>query len=213
MRGAKLRDRRPRSTRAERSNRAEHEKRPTNEAHVRASITSRAALEAITIRRYGSDMRSRFIAPLLFACVALLGGCGDKSAVALSVNITDANVSAQTSAFGATLGGGFTLEFALGPEASGSTTVTLGSFALQSASGTAILDPLPVDAVGATFPLTVDKGGSQNVTFTIASKASLTQDEQTAICAGQVVIVGAVMDSLSGGTDSLKSVALTPTCS
>jgi len=142
-----------------------------------------------------------------------LSGCGDKSAVSLSVSVANASVSAQPSTFGATLGGGFQLDFELGPEASGPTTVTLGNFALQSASGSAIVDPLQVDSPGTTFPLTIQKGGSSQVTFTISSKASLTQDQQSAICAGQVVIVGSVMDSLKGGTDPLQSVAITPTCS
>ena len=169
-------------------------------------------MEAFAIRRYGSGMRP-WITALALALGSVALGCGDKSAVSLSVSVANASVSADTGTLGSTLGGGFQLDFELGPEASGATTVTLGDFSLQSASGTAIVDPLQVDAGSTSFPLKIDKGGSQNVSFTITSKALLTQAQHDAICGGQVVIVGSGMDSLKGGTDSLRSVAITPTCS
>lgn len=158
-------------------------------------------------------MRPWFTASVLALGLCALNGCGDKSAVSLSVSIANASVSAQNGTLGTTLAGGFELDLELGPEASGSSTVSLGSFALQSASGTAIVDPLQVDAGSTTFPLVIDQGGSNKVSFMVSSKALLTQDEHDAICAGQVVIVGSVMDSLKGGTDSVKSVPITPTCS
>jgi hypothetical protein len=142
-----------------------------------------------------------------------LVSCGDKSAVSLTVDIEQAAVTAQSGLLGSTLGGGFQLEFALGPEASGPTTVTLGSFALQTASGSPLVDPVLVDSGATSFPLVVSKGAEQTVTFTLSSTAQLTQADHDALCAGQVVIVGSVMDSLKGGTDPVRSALITPTCS
>jgi hypothetical protein len=167
-------------------------------------------VEGVAIRRYGKGMRLGSLAwalPLYLVC------CGDKGAVSLSVDIQQATVTVQSGALGATLGGGFELELALGPEASGPTTVTLGSFALQTASGSPLIDPVMVDAGATTFPLVVNKGGDQTVTFTLSSTKQLTSADHDALCAGPVVIVGSVMDSLKGGTDPVRSAPITPTCS
>jgi len=148
--------------------------------------------------------------PLVLALPLGLSSCGDKSAVSLTVVMDQATVTAQDGTFGATLGGGFELKFALGPEASGSSTVTLGSFILQNASGAALVDPVEVTASGASFPLVIEKGQNKAVTFTLMSSKTVDRD---ALCAGQVKIVGTVMDSLKGGTDAVSSELLTPTCS
>lgn len=142
-----------------------------------------------------------------------LVSCGDKSAVSLTVTLDQATVTAQQGTFGATLGGGFELKFELGPEASGSATVSLGSFAIQTAAGMPLVDQVTLAASGATFPLVVNKGASQTVTFTMSSTKVLMPADRAALCAGQVMIVGTVMDSLKGGTDSLSSNPITPTCS
>ncbi len=140
-----------------------------------------------------------------------LGGCGDKSAVELTVTLVGANVSAQNGPLGSTLGGMFQLDFSLGPEASGSTTVSLESFALQSTDGSAIVDPIELDTA-MVVPFTVDPGKNVSFPLDISSKALLTQAQHDALCAGQVVIVGSVMDSLKGGTDTVKSVPVSPSC-
>jgi hypothetical protein len=124
-----------------------------------------------------------------------------------------AAVTAKKGALGTNLGGTFELEFELGPEASGPATVSLGDFALQTAAGSPIVDPLPADASGTSFPLVVAKGGTQTVTFALSSKEQLTDDQYTAICAGPVIIVGSVTDSLKGGIDPVRSSPITPTCS
>jgi hypothetical protein len=139
--------------------------------------------------------------------------CGDKSAVSLTVTIVQPTVTATMGALGTDLGGGFELDLDLGPEASGPTTVTLGNFTLQTAAGAALVDPVDAAPSGASFPLVVDKGSSQKVTFILSSKKQLTPAEHDALCAGSVVIVGSVMDSLKGGTDPVKSDPVTPTCS
>ncbi|HTA91216.1 MAG TPA: hypothetical protein VK745_16635 [Polyangiaceae bacterium] len=153
-------------------------------------------------------MRFWSLASLLPLC---LMACGDKGAVSLSVSVDQSTVSVQNGPLGATLGGGFQLEFALGQLASGPTTVTLGSFALQTAAGASLVDPLQVNASGTSFPLVVGQGDTQTVTFTLSSQAVIMNS--AAICAGQVRIIGSVTDSLKGGTDPLQSALITPTCS
>jgi hypothetical protein len=166
-------------------------------------------VEGVAIRRYGKAMRLWSVAWALPFCLL---SCGDKSAVSLSVILDQATIMAQSGQLGATLSGGFELKFELGPEASGPTTVTLGSFALQTATGSALFDPLTFDAGNTVFPLVVSQGGKRTVTFTLSSTKLLTPDERDALCAGPVQIVGSVMDSLSGGTDAVTSGPITPTC-
>jgi hypothetical protein len=142
-----------------------------------------------------------------------LVSCGDKSAVSLTITLDQATVTATNGTFdGATLDGGFELKFELGPEASGSTTVTLGTFAVQSAAGAVLVDQLKLDSGGTSFPLVVNKGSSQMVRFTLTSMKPLAASERDALCAGQVQIIGSVVDTLKSGTDSLSSNLITPTC-
>ena len=145
---------------------------------------------------------------LALALPLCLVSCGDKSAVSLSAQVNQANVTVTSTALVTTTSGGFELLLELGPEASGPTTVTLGNFALQTAAGSPLIDPLPVDPGSTTFPLVVNKGGSQTAMFSFTSS----KGDHDAICAGQVIIVGSVMDSLKGGTDPLSSPPFTPSC-
>jgi hypothetical protein len=138
---------------------------------------------------------------------ALLVACGDKSAVSLSADVTSASVKVEDTAFGAALSGSFALSLALGPEASGPTHVTLGNFSLQTAGGAALIDVLNLQSTP-TFPVDVAKGGSQTVSFTFDQDSV----DRAALCAGQVRIVGSVMDSLKGGTDPISSFLITPDC-
>jgi hypothetical protein len=151
--------------------------------------------------------------PLCFGSLASLAACGDKSAVSLTVTLQEPTVSATNHTLGTELGGGFVLELNLGPEASGPATVTAGNFALQTASGSTLIEPLHADPSGSSFPLVVAKGSSQKMTFVISSDELLDAPTRDALCAGPVVIVGSVMDSLSGGTDSVRSNPITPSCS
>jgi hypothetical protein len=138
-----------------------------------------------------------------------LVSCGDKSAVSLTAQVDQAAVMVQAAPLGTTVTGSFELKLELGPEASGPTTVTLGNFALQTASGGPLVDSLPVDSGSTTFPLVVNKGSTETTTFSF----NVAKGDHDAICAGQVIIVGSVMDSLKGGTDPLQSAPFTPSCS
>src|SRR6185503_6877311 len=99
--------------------------------------------------------------PLLLSC-ALVAACGDKSAVSLSASIGNASVQVESLALGTRLGGGFDLSLDVGPEADGDSQVSLEAFALLLADQT-LVSPLPVTPENATFPLTVPKGGRQQV--------------------------------------------------
>ena len=155
---------------------------------------------------------AKFLPVALVSFVSLVS-CGDKSAVSLSVVLEQPVVTATDHPLGTELGGGFVLEFDLGPDASGPATVTPGNFALQTAAGSVLVDPLHADPSGSSFPLVVAKGGKQQMTFVLSSDELLTATQRDALCAGPVIIVGSVMDSLSGGTDSVRSAPITPACS
>jgi hypothetical protein len=140
-----------------------------------------------------------------------VSGCGSKEAVSLAVTVENPEVGVTTGAF-ATLMGRFDLRLQLGPEAPGSTMVTLGSFALENQPGIKLVDPLPADPDSDTFPVTVAKGSTKIVPFTLHVTKALSAAERDALCAGQVRIVGAVMDSLGARTDPALSDFVTPTC-
>ncbi|MEI9938190.1 MAG: hypothetical protein WDO69_13300 [Pseudomonadota bacterium] len=138
---------------------------------------------------------------------ALLVACGSASDVSLSVLMTDESIQVRDSAFGAALSGGFQLRLELGSEASGSTQVSLGNFSLQTDSGAPLVDVLDIQPDTA-FPVQLDKGSSKQVVFTFTDGSV----DRAAVCAGAVRIVGSVMDTLKGGTDPVRSGAITPDC-
>jgi len=76
---------------------------------------------------------------------------------------------------------------------------------VQSAAGKILVDQLKLDAGGTSFPLVVNKGSSQTVMFTMTSMKPLAASDRDALCAGQVQIIGSVVDTLKSGTDSLSS--------
>lgn len=148
--------------------------------------------------------------PFVWAMPALLSmACGDKSAVSLSADISEATIKVRDDAFGnSSLTGTFTLRLTLGPEAAGPTTVTLGNFSLNNARGASLVDALDV-ASQTSFPLVLSKGSTKDVTFTLSAGAV----EATSICSSDSLrVVGAVMDTLKGGTDPVQSLPIMPDC-
>jgi len=143
----------------------------------------------------------------LWALPALLVACGDAGDVSLTVETLAPTVTVTDGAFGASASGRFTLKLTLGSESSGSTQVTPDSFALQTESGAALVDPLDASP-GATIPIKVDKGQTVNVSFTFEG----VQVDRDAVCAGSVRIVGSLMDSLKGASDPFRSALITPDC-
>jgi hypothetical protein len=144
---------------------------------------------------------------LLWAMPLLFLGCSAKDAVSLSVDISQSALTVSNGTFGGSLSGTFQVALTVGPEASGSSTVTEQSFALQTESGTSLVDVLMVNSDTA-FPLVVGKGETKTVTFTIPP-SSIDHD---AACAGQLKILGSFGDSLNGATESAQSDPITPSC-
>ncbi|MEP7052312.1 MAG: hypothetical protein ABJB12_18240 [Pseudomonadota bacterium] len=144
---------------------------------------------------------------LFFALPLALAGCGDKSAVSLSANITAGSVTVESSVFGASASGSFDVLLALGPEASASRTVTPQNFQLVSESKAVLADQLPIETT-TPIPITLGKGESKTVSFTF--KGSMV-DHDTA-CAGPLSIVGAVDDATGSGSQRVASSGLTPSC-
>lgn len=137
-----------------------------------------------------------------------LVGCGSKGAVSLTVDIPEAVLRVQESPLdGPVVTGSFALQLMLGPESSGSTTVTLGNFSLADESGAPIVELLSVDK-DVSFPLVIDKGASKTVNFTLTGD-SVARDR---VCPGPVRLLGSVMDTLKGGTDPVSSRLIMPTC-
>jgi hypothetical protein len=144
----------------------------------------------------------------LWVLTVLLVGCGDASTISLSVQMTDEALEVTDSAFGAALSGSFKLRLELGSEASGSTRVTPGNFELQTEAGEFVAD-LRDAKMEPEFPIDLQKGESKQVLFTLTDiEVDLAQ-----VCPGPLRIVGSVMGTLKGGSDSVRSASISPDCS
>lgn len=125
------------------------------------------------------------------ALVALLAlaGCGAKEDVSLAVYARGAALTKGTNAFGSKLDGKVDIVFDLGKY--GSDSLRVEAIQLGIYRGTTQLVPgaafeLPA---GKSFPLDLAPGQVSTFSYTI-SKASITADEATALCAGPVAING-----------------------
>lgn len=126
----------------------------------------------------------------------------------MSVSTSNESITVKDGAFGGSLSGSFQLQLTLGSEANGSTEVSLGTLELQTEAGTflASLDDATPEPM---FPIHLNKGESKKVEFTLKDISV----DAGAACAGRVRIVGAVSDTLKGGTDPVQSGPITPSCS
>jgi hypothetical protein len=148
----------------------------------------------------------RFLSAL-WVLPALLVGCGSASTISLSVQMTDEMLEVKDSAFGAALSGSFKLRLELGSEASGSTRVTPGNFELQTEAGEFIAD-LRDAKMDPEFPVDLNKGESKQVLFTLAD----VDVDRAQACPGPLRIVGSVMDTAKGETNSVRSASIAPDC-
>lgn len=140
----------------------------------------------------------RRLAPALLLGL-LVAGCGSPQSVSLGAHIDGAKLSVTAATLGTQLGGGFTLVLSLGNYASKGTQVTVQSFSVVGASSNATLvDPLPIGPDPGTIDVGVGK--TKNVVFKVdGSTKLLPAGAKTQLCAGKVVIVGTVTDTLGGG--------------
>lgn len=95
----------------------------------------------------------------------------------------------------------------VGGEASGGSDVGLGNFSLQTDAGATVIDVLEVQS-SRMFPLHVDKGSSERVSFTFKADAQWADD----LCDRSMTIVGTMEDSLSGNSQPVRSAPITPVC-
>ncbi len=143
----------------------------------------------------------------MIGLLTLLAGCSAKDAVSLSVRISQSAITVRQGAFGGSLSGSFQVQLTVGPEASGPSTVMPQSFSLNTESGMALVDALKVES-DATFPLSVGKGETKSVKFTIEPSAI----DHDAACAGPLKVLGSFSDSLKGGTEPVQSDPIVPGC-
>lgn len=130
---------------------------------------------------------------------ALLVGCIDTdTAVFVDATIDSPGVEVGDEALGVTLSGEFQLTLHLGARASGPSEVSYASFSLKTASGTVVVESLPVSP-SLPSPADVEPGGTDTVvTFTIDTGTDLLPAElKEQLCAEQVVIAGIIEDSLA----------------
>jgi hypothetical protein len=124
----------------------------------------------------------------------------DQGALSLSASIPVAVINVVDNAFGASLEGGFRLDLALGAEASGPTSVTLGNFSLQTEAGEPLIEVLKAET-SSVFPLQLSKGDERTVNFNVNEDGV----DKAQLCAGKVRVVGSVQDSLSATTKPAQS--------
>ena len=144
---------------------------------------------------------------LLWALPLLLAGCGDKSAVSLSANVTNGTVTVENGAFGASASGGFKLRLALGPEASAPVKVSPQTFQLLTQAKAVVIDQLPV-TTSTPIPITIGKGENQDVEFAFTGA---TVDHDLA-CAGPLTIFGSLGDAMGSSSYPVTSSPITPSC-
>lgn len=129
-----------------------------------------------------------------------MSGCGSKDIVSLSAHIQSADLKVAQVALGTVLSGGFDLSLELGSMASGPTKVSLESFSLLSAADkSSLVAPLKVSPQSATFPLSVGVGQTKTVHFILDDSGTLPDSEKAKLCAGPVLVVGTITDTLGGG--------------
>jgi len=153
-------------------------------------------------------MFARSLVALVGVSALVLGGCGSKGSVAVSMEITAPELDVESSAVGADASGGFALRLALGEEAPEATQVALGTFSLQRAS-TELLGPLSLS--GAAFPVRLGVGEQKTFALTFVESTEL--DVADALCDGPLSVLGAVSDSESGDQPtSVRSPAFSASC-
>ncbi len=165
--------------------------------------------------RYRSAMPRTLVAPtlLLAALAAPLAGCpDDDAAVFVEASIASPAAGVGKETLGTVLGGSFELALHLGPRASGPSQVSPGAFAIQSADQTQTLVPTLAISSVPSFP--VDVGIDSDVVVQVSfgtGDGLLPADSYDEICAaGELVISGAIQDSLQDASTTVVSSPFLP---
>jgi hypothetical protein len=150
---------------------------------------------------------------LLAALAAPLSGCpDDDAAVFVEASIAGPAATVEQETLGTVLGGGFDLLLHLGPRASGPSEVSVGAFALQNADQSQTLVPTLSLSASPSFPVEVGIDSDVVVGASFGTGDGLlpaaAYDE---ICgAGELVISGAIQDSLQDGSTTVVSSPFLP---
>lgn len=157
------------------------------------------------------------VRPLTLAglCLVSLGACIDTNPnvfVAPSIDLPTLFVNGT--ALGTTVTGTFSLSLDLGARASGPSSVTLGSFSIQSADGeTTLVEVLPITFDPAS-PVDVAEGTEVTVDAAIDSGTKpLDAGIYDALCGQSIIITGVIEDSLEVGSTPVSSDPFTAMCS
>ncbi len=155
-------------------------------------------------------MTVRSVASLVIVLSSgLLVGCGSKERVLLSAHLEAPELTVTSNSLVTDVAGSFAIELALGDLASDPTTVKLLPFSLQR-DGEVLLDPLEFDTEP-SFPLDVKVGGSKHVHATI-DHPDADADLASALCSGEVQIIGNLEDTLGDHPIAVSSPSFLPDC-
>lgn len=162
-----------------------------------------------------STSRLSFRTALLLALATATSGCigDDEAIIFVDPTITSPQATIAGSVLGSTVSGSFQLRLVLGPRASGSSTVTLGSFNITDSTGkTAVVPSLSV-MPSKTFPLDVPPSSDiqVDVTFDIGDKTVSMMATEAMCGTSGVKISGTINDSLQAAPTPFVSEIFKPT--
>ena len=144
----------------------------------------------------------------LIALTTVLSACGSRGSVALTAVVEDPAVTVDRSALGSDVSGSFRVTLSLGEYAEDSTSVSIGTFALQR-DGVDVLAPLSLG--GQSFPVTVGVGDSTSFSLTFLQSPSL--EIADSLCEGDLELYGSFTDSLNDDRPiTVRTAAFEPEC-
>lgn len=127
---------------------------------------------------------------------ALTSSCGDKSAVSVTVTVTEPQLSVEEELLGFQVTGSFGINLQLGKLAESGTSVTLDDIALTPSDNPAQnIEPFDPVATSGSFPVSLSPGDSSTVGFTLEGGDLIDQAGKDTLCAGAVKLRGSVRDS------------------
>lgn len=161
-----------------------------------------------------STARLSFRTALLVALATLTTGCigDDEAIIFVDPTLSSPQATLAGSVLGSTVSGSFQLRLVLGPRASGSSTVTLGSFNITDAAGKTALVPSLSVMPSKTFPLDVPPSSdiTVDVTYDIGDKTVSMMTTEALCGTSGVTISGTINDSLQEGPTPFMSESFKP---
>lgn len=145
---------------------------------------------------------------------ALLTGCigDDEAIIFVDPSISSPQATITGSVLGSTVTGSFQLRLVLGPRATGSSSVTIGSVNITDATGKTALVPSLSVSTSKPFPLDVPPSSdiTIDVTYDLADK-TVPKATTDAMCAASgITISGNIQDSLQNVATPFMSESFKP---